>query len=332
MGKRLFVSAIALFGLAMLGAWQWKDCFWGPSLRFTYDTGDTGDTLVAFSPGGKTVVVGRGTTLRELDAGKGTQDLAFANNSYVTSLAFSADGRLLATGGEPCEWIHVWNRETGAVESILEGHTEPISAVAFTSAQKVLISGSSDDTVRSWDMRTGKIRGTFQVDRDKGIRSLCVSPDDRLIAAGGSNGLVVVLDLQTLTPRAQFHCHEGYVNCLAFSPDGKVLATGTNDGNLQLWSTNSWKELSALGNRHESVNSLAFTPDGKYLVAGCGSPQMIFQPPGFLEFWDVEGRKLRKSIHAHRSWVTSVSISPDGKLLATGSSDGTAKVWELPRK
>ena len=126
--------------------------------------------------------------------------------------------------------------------------TERISSVVFSPDGKTLAGGSSDHTVRLWDVKTGEPKGTLTGHRHT-VNSVAFSPDGKLLASSGSYDHTVRLwDTETWEPKGTLNGHTNghterfieipfspWVTGVAFSPDGKTLAIGSTDGTLRLW-------------------------------------------------------------------------------------------------
>jgi WD40 repeat protein len=189
------------------------------------------------------------------------------HRGVVMTVAFSPDGRALATGSIDGT-VKLWDPDRQREKRTLAAHKSWVNAVAFLRDGRLATAGS-DNAVRLWDA-AGKQTAEFTV-KEGEVRSLAVSPDDTLLAAGLRYGSVRVWDLKTLKERATLRAHAGDAWAVAFSPDGKTLVSGGGDwnrpGEVKLWAVGTWREAAALRHTGE-VLCVAVAPDGKTIAAG----------------------------------------------------------------
>ncbi len=247
----------------------------------------------------------------------------FPQPPAVNSVAFSPDGKYLATGCR--DVVTAWPINTkGRVvtmrhsRSILNlfGQSRDVLSVAFSPDGKYLAAGSADGTAQVWE--TNSWKGVTRANCKGDVYSVAFSPDGKYLAAGSADNTARVLDVSTRKEVAIIR-HEDEVNVVTFSPDGKHLATGSDDGTTRVWEVISGRELARMV-YGAPVYSVAFSPDGKYLAAGGAD--------NTARVWDVSTRKEVATMR-HEDEVNVVAFSPDGTYLATGSHDGTARVWEV---
>ncbi|GCE21360.1 eIF2A-related protein [Dictyobacter kobayashii] len=155
----------------------------------------------------------------------GTALLTFhKQNDYVSAIAWSPDGRYVATGS----WNHsvmVWDARTGEVITTYNGHSEPVDSVAWSPNGQFIASGSWDHTVQVWQAFTGRLIHTY-TGHSSEISSVAWSPDGQRIASGSWDHTVQIWQAFTGRPLLVYTGHQEFVDTVAWSPDGQEIASG----------------------------------------------------------------------------------------------------------
>ena len=210
-----------------------------------------------------------------------------------------------------------------ALRAIMHGHTNIVFSVALSPDGRTLASASADQTIRLWDVRTHKQRGSPLYGHTDELNSVAFSPDGRALASGSDDGTVRLWDVQTHkqlgTP---LRGHTNFVRSVAFRPDGRMLASAGDDRTVRLWDVRSHKQLGPPLTGHTGhILSVAFRPDGRALASGSDD--------GTVRLWDVRThQQLRPPLTGHTGRVFSVAFSRDGPGLASGGDDGTVRLWD----
>ncbi len=193
---------------------------------------------LAYSPDGKTLAGGGSNlgadgyvTLWDLATGAGV-DLGL-HSGPVSSVAFSSDGRLLASksiGGK----IEVWDVESKIKRDDIAAGQSFQAPVCFSPDGKRIASVGDNRLVKLWDVATGDPSTTLK-GHLKGVLALAFHPGGRVLASSDAGGTIFLWDIANRRPLAQCLGHAGKVWAVAFSPDGRTLASGGEDHTVRLW-------------------------------------------------------------------------------------------------
>lgn len=283
----------------------------------------------------------------------------FGGPDIVDTLSFSPDGELLAIGGK-IGLLIAYDAQTGRrLHSESRAHVGSLELLAFLPGGRSLVAGytyglirrvsvpegeeefsvendvdgaiqliASPDGKRIYSLQSGGFLGINDADSgsllteesSRMILSAAYSPDGKLLAAGGSSGVIRIYSIPGGKLLRTLKAGGKGVAGLVFSPDGGMLASMGQDNRLRVWISSSdaplWEALVEPWLHGEAV----FTPDGHRILAGGGR---------FLDAWDAwSGEKIRR-VGSHPDNINGLAISPDGRYAATTCADARIYVWDI---
>jgi WD40 repeat protein/uncharacterized caspase-like protein len=239
------------------------------------------------------------------------------------------------------------------------GHSREVVSVTFSPDGKTLASVGWDDTIKLWDVTSGRELRSLPEQHAGFIRSVAFSPKgDTLVSISALNvvtiwnvgsgkpitaqkypdsigSVVFSKDGQTMalaaieggiklievaTGKVLRNMAEGS-SPVSFSPDGKTLATGDRDRSIKLWDLASGREILTLLGDLRGIISLAFSADGRTLAGGSHDQT--------VRVWDVVSGAERQTLLGHTGDVNSVVFCAEGTTLASASKDKTIKLWDV---
>ncbi len=236
----------------------------------------------------------------------------------VNSIAFSADGQLLASGGDDYTF-KVWDvslqREIESSQHITDNSISQIKAVTFSpNGQRLATAGVH---VKLWDTHTWKEITTLR--HDEWVWAVAFSADGKLLATGDASGQVNVWNLQSRQLIAQRQADSNAIYAVRFSPNNQILAGAGYKGQIKLWKVPNWQYLGTLRS-NGTVHGISFSPDSRTL-ASTGYES--------VNLWAVNIGENIATLTGHTDWVNTTAFSPNGNSLISGGADGTLRIWDV---
>lgn len=191
-----------------------------------------------------------------------------ADITQIDSVAFSPNGKDLAAGTPG--YVFIIDLETGNVRRTLpaerDSHWKRWSYPLSYSEDGSLLAAilEADDSIRVWDTQTWKEQ--VKVPIKERTFAVAFSSDCKVLAEGGSDGVLTLVDINTGVETKRVQAHAGAFTSVAFARGGKILASAGEDRKVRLWDSESGTELISFEDEKEPVRSLVFSPDGKSLA------------------------------------------------------------------
>ena len=290
-------------------------------------------SAIAYSPSGSRLAVASRTGIWIYDAVTGEErSLLGAHTGMITSIAYSRDGKMLASAHNVHGYIKnrefyvaLWDATTGTLIKTLSHKSDrnisPIKSIAFSPDGTRIAVGDNEGGLL-WNVGTGTLIGTL--DHNRSIWAVTFSPDGRTIASAHDvhhSAPLALWDGATGAFKKALHPTNGRLRNVAYSPDGTILACATNDGRVVLWDVAASLPIDTFVIFEGDSGNMAvvYSPDGKTIAVRDGQETSI---------WDAATGRLRHLLSRHSlSSSYSIAYSPDGRTVASGGDDGTVRFW-----
>ena len=246
-------------------------------------------------------------------------------------IAITPDGTKMVSGSKS---LIVWDMKTGTILKTITGH-KSVNAVVITSDGKQIVSGSTDSTIKIWDIETGKNINTL-IGHHSSIRAIAITPDGKNIVSASQDTTLKVWDLQTGECLCTCIEHQKSVSVLAIHPDGDKVISGDDDKRLIIWNLKNGQLLREIKTFEGYLYAIAitnygfsFTGDEKKLLVAT----RVRERDNPFEVCDISTGEVLKNL-TDETWlgtyITHVAITPyDTKVVAASKDRNQIKILDL---
>jgi WD40 repeat protein len=242
----------------------------------------------------------------------------------------------------------------------LEGHASEIRAVALSPDGKYALSGSSDNTMRLWDLKTFKEVQIFK-GHTKQVWDVAFVPGGRRVLSASWDATVKLWDIGNAKDVHTFS-HPLDVNGVTVSKDGRLMLTSSDDKHMRLWDLTSYEEMRKYPGHEDYCYACGFAPDGVHVASGSKDRRAVvyemktgtvikkFEQNNAVQhvafsadskylftcgdsevyMWEIATGKKAKTFPGKGSYlINGMSLSADGRRLLTGGEDKILRLWDV---
>lgn len=207
------------------------------------------------------------------------------------------------------------------------GHTQDIGSLAFSRCGfEFLVSGSMDTTLKLWKITKNdddsielKVQFTMKA-HEKDINSVCVSPNDKLIASGSSDKTAKLWNVSDGSCLAVLRGHRRGIWCVNFSTVDQLIATSSADATIKIWSLSDFTCVKTFEGHNTSVLKIHFLNYGTQLISSASD--------GLIKLWNIKTNECVGTFDKHDDKVWALCMSKDEKRYISGGADGKLTVWK----
>ncbi|MDA7816825.1 WD40 repeat domain-containing protein [Sulfurimonas sp.] len=249
-----------------------------------------------------------------------------------------------------------------ASSKVLRGHNDWINAVDISKNGKYAISGAGDNTIRYWNLKTGKTIKTLK-GHNKYITAVKISPDSKYAISGSKDNTLIYWDLKSGKKISTLTGHTKLIKSVCFDSTGRYVLSASKDKTLRYWDLKTSSSIMELKGHKKSVYLGKITADGKHAYSASKDKTILYwdlitgdklnisndrkehiydihsskkgnyalsgNQDYILNYWDLDSGNVLKVLKGHKKRIDTASISPDRTYALSGGAEKSLRYWDL---
>ncbi len=245
-----------------------------------------------------------------------------AHLALVESLAYSADGKYLASGS--FQEVKLWDAKTGALVQTVKGFADRVEALDFAPNGKLLATGGGAPTeegeIKLLEVPSGKVVTDVKNGHSDTVFGVSFSPDGTKLATCAADKFVKVFEVPSGKFLKAFEGHTHHVLGVGWKSDGKLLASAGADNTIKIWDYEKGEQKQTIANAHaKQVTRLVFVGKTPQFLT-CSGDQIV-------KMWNVDNGGNVRTFTGSTDFLYAVGASPDGTVVVAGGQDGVVRLY-----
>ncbi|KAJ0133904.1 NADH-dependent flavin oxidoreductase nadA [Fusarium oxysporum f. sp. albedinis] len=244
---------------------------------------------------------------------------------YSSALAFAPKTSIIRNRFKHCipEWLTIWpqvKEDWDACLLALEGHSSSVISAVFSHDSTVMVSASDDETVRIWDVKTGKCEHVL-AGHSSLVNSVSFSHGSTMVASASDDETVRIWDVKMGKCQHVLEGHNDLVYAVSFSHDSTMVASASYDKTVRIWDVKTGKCEHVLEGHSDLVYSVSFSHDSTMVASASWDTA--------VRIWDAKTGKCEHILKGHSHGVNCMMFSHESTMVASASPDKTVRIWDV---